>query len=731
RVLSADAQPAELQEVFIFIEGSERSTVTDKRGFFRLTTVSQGPFILHFDALNHESKHLKLSALDIQSPLLVSLSRASEELNSVTVVAVKSQPETSSVTRLSARDISFAPRRNAEEILRQVPGLTLVQHGSEGKGHQFFMRGFDAVHGTDLELTVDGVPINEWSNIHAQGYLDLAMIMPEMVQSVMVNKGPFTLEQGAFGMAGSADYRLGVPRTESGWRIAYTAGTTNRHRLFAGYASPENPNKNFVGVGATHDDGFGVNRALKRSTFNGRTELLDFNGGGSLTLTGLGNYSSFELPSPLRNDDVQVGLIDFYGAYDSRSKGLSKRATLVLNYAQERDDDKLSLSVYGGYRELDLLENFTGFLINPEDGDRRDQYQQTSSFGFFGTYESELVKHLALRVGFGLRGDRFLQNESNVDQSLEVLSPRRDLSGLQLISHTLAGLRWLPHRKLRVDVGTRVDVIDVKVSDHLNNHALGKERLTVASPRLTATWKPIAHWMFSLAYGRGFRPPEARAFSSFNPQQFGIGEEVLFDTKAVATSSDAIELGMRWIPSKSFKTVLSGFATFIARESIFDHVSSTSLELNGTRRLGGELVMSVKPLAWLSIQSDLTLVDARFTDSNKRVPLAPWLVSGIRTVISGLNGFQAGLRILTVAPRTLPHGASGASLLMSDATITYKWDRIVLGLELENLLNRQLREGEYHYASAWSPDEVQSKLPTLHTTAGPVFNARLTLKTLF
>src|SRR5690606_30277894 len=125
-----------------------------------------------------------------------------------TTVATPEPPPTVFNTRLTPRDIAAAPRRNAEEILRSAPGRTLVQHGSEGKGHQFFLRGFDAEHGADLEIRVDGIPINEWSNIHGQGYVDLGFVIPEVVDSVEVVKGPFSLEQGAFATAGSVHYRL-------------------------------------------------------------------------------------------------------------------------------------------------------------------------------------------------------------------------------------------------------------------------------------------------------------------------------------------------------------------------------------------------------------------------------------------------------------------------------------------------------------------------------------------
>src|SRR5690606_16980789 len=84
----------------------------------------------------------------------------------ITVIGRAPRPLPASTTLVTAREIAATPKRSAEDALRLVPGLTLVQHGSEGKGHQFFLRGFDALHGTDLELLVEGIPINEWSNIH-------------------------------------------------------------------------------------------------------------------------------------------------------------------------------------------------------------------------------------------------------------------------------------------------------------------------------------------------------------------------------------------------------------------------------------------------------------------------------------------------------------------------------------------------------------------------------------
>ncbi|EDM79920.1 TonB-dependent receptor [Plesiocystis pacifica SIR-1] len=730
RVTEAEFDDYGVPGVTVQVEGSERSAVTNADGRFTLEGVADGPVVLLLDAPDYAAARVQLSPEARARPVAVALTWEGGEVTELTVPA-RAQPETASTTQLTPRDIDSAPRRNAEEVLRQVPGLTLVQHGSEGKGHQFFMRGFDAIHGADLELTLDGLPLNEWSNIHAQGYLDLALIIPELIQGVVVTKGPFTLEQGAFAMAGSADFQLGTPLDERGWRAAYTAGTTNRHRVFTSYSPAEGDGQQFVGIEATHDDGFGDRRRIDRGTFNGRVRLFDLGAGGAAYLTGLGSYSAFELPGTLRNDDVEAGLVDFRGAYDPLARGTSARGLASLRYAWERDDHEFALTGYGGYRRLELLENFTGFLINPEHGDRRDQVQETGSFGLIATHESRLLESLALRTGLGLRGDVFSQRERSVGQGLELLAERRELDGVQLIAHALAGLRWTPGERVRIDAGARVDMIHVGVRDGLEDDARGGDTLAVVSPRLTAEWSPRDRWGLFLAYGRGFRPPEARAFSSFDPNRVGLGDEVFTGGAPVATVSDGVELGTRWSPAAWLGFSLAGFATFIERESVFDHVSGVNLDLNGTRRLGGELVLSSSPLPWLSLSADLTMVDARFVGSGARVPFAPWLTAGARAVVTHDSGFRAGLRALTVAPRTLPHGARGATMVRTDATLGYRWRWLRVDLEVENLINQALREGEYHYASHWRPGEPAREIPVLHTTAGPPINARLTLGVQF
>ena len=73
-----------------------------------------------------------------------------------------------------------------------------VQHAGGGKANQYFLRGFDADHGTDVAFFVDGVPVNMPSHGHGQGFADFHFLIPELVTTATVKSfsklinGPFS-----------------------------------------------------------------------------------------------------------------------------------------------------------------------------------------------------------------------------------------------------------------------------------------------------------------------------------------------------------------------------------------------------------------------------------------------------------------------------------------------------------------------------------------------------------
>ncbi len=82
---------------------------------------------------------------------------------------------------ISGAQLNSRPVTRPGEVLEEVPGLIVTQHSGEGKANQFFLRGFNLDHGTDIAIHVDGMPVNMRTHAHGQGYADLNFLIPELV----------------------------------------------------------------------------------------------------------------------------------------------------------------------------------------------------------------------------------------------------------------------------------------------------------------------------------------------------------------------------------------------------------------------------------------------------------------------------------------------------------------------------------------------------------------------
>ena len=100
------------------------------------------------------------------------------------------QPTAASNTTISGAEVNAQPFARPGEALEVVPGLIVTQHSGEGKANQYFLRGFNLDHGTDLAIKIDGMPVNMPTHGHGQGYADINFMIPELIQSVNVRKGP-------------------------------------------------------------------------------------------------------------------------------------------------------------------------------------------------------------------------------------------------------------------------------------------------------------------------------------------------------------------------------------------------------------------------------------------------------------------------------------------------------------------------------------------------------------
>src|SRR3984957_8266737 len=139
-------------------------------------------------------------------------------------------PTMASQMTVTGQDLNALPVARPGEILEVVPGLAVVMHGDGGKANQYYLRGYNLDHGTDLAIFVDDMPINLPTHAHGQGYADLNWLMPETVGSLNIRKGPYFADVGDFATAGSLFLNLRDSADKN--IISATAGSFDYQRYF-------------------------------------------------------------------------------------------------------------------------------------------------------------------------------------------------------------------------------------------------------------------------------------------------------------------------------------------------------------------------------------------------------------------------------------------------------------------------------------------------------------------
>jgi len=178
---------------------------TDAFGKFSINGINPGQYEL---VISHISYKTEIIPVEIKegfvSTISVAMKKANLDLAEVRVNGKKN----SSLNTIASVDIMLRPVNTSQDVLRIVPGLFIAQHAGGGKAEQIFLRGYDIDHGTDINVTVDGVPVNMLSHAHGQGYADLHFLIPETVEKVNFDKGPYFVNKGNLATAGYAEFHI-------------------------------------------------------------------------------------------------------------------------------------------------------------------------------------------------------------------------------------------------------------------------------------------------------------------------------------------------------------------------------------------------------------------------------------------------------------------------------------------------------------------------------------------
>src|SRR5450432_1329938 len=162
------------------------NTLTDRNGNFILRKAGNKS-VITISYIGYISQKIETST----SGRLINIQLEKGSINLEDIIISSKINSIVSARTLSSLDLNMKPARSAQDMLRLVPGLFIAQQVGGGKAEQIFLRGFDADHGTDVNISVDGMPVNLVSQAHGQGWSDLHYLIPETVGSYDFGKGPY------------------------------------------------------------------------------------------------------------------------------------------------------------------------------------------------------------------------------------------------------------------------------------------------------------------------------------------------------------------------------------------------------------------------------------------------------------------------------------------------------------------------------------------------------------
>jgi iron complex outermembrane recepter protein len=632
--------------------------------------------------------------------------------------------------------IQAAPHRTAADLLHLVPGVSITQHGGEGKAYQIFYRGFDAVHGQDLEIWAGGAPVNDVSNIHGQGYADLNFLMPEIVRSIHASPGSYEPQQGDFAVAGSLRFDLGY--AQEGITLEGTLGQFGTRRYFLAYRPAGTPESDFAAFETYATDGFGPSRAARRSSAVAQS-VFELGKGVSTRLLGTAYVARYDSAGVLRLADVESGAVDRFATYDPKQGGDASRTSLVVDVARERDGTAWSIAPYFVLRSMRLRQNFTGFLpdsVGPDaaaaDGNSEQQLNQAFSLGMRTSYRRAghwFSASDTVEAGLSARTDWIEQSQRRVSVvSDEVTAEEVDASVRASDVGAYVDVAVHPLPRLAVRGGLRLDGLAYATEDR-GGMAAGEVRSSQGAhlgKKLSIGYGLTTSLQALASYGEGFRSPQARSLAEAQSTPF--------------TEVQSYEVGFRYVDTV-VNASLAGFRTQLSEDLAFQQATARNEVTPGTRRTGFSADFVAMPAPWFVSSVSFTYSRAEFTRSGHGFAagdLLPYASQAVLRsdlswipVLGTLGQYpvtaRLGLATTVLAGRPLPYAEFGHDVFLVDARAALRWGALELSLDAFNLLNAEWYDGEFVYASNFTPGRAASLVPERHVTVGAPRTMWLTL----
>ena len=632
---------------------------------------------------------------------------------------------------VNAKLIENRPTLRPGEILEFVPGLIVSQHSGDGKANQYYLRGFNLDHGTDFATFVDGMPINMRTHAHGQGYTDLNFLIPELVSRIDYKKGTYYADEGDFASAGAAHLRL-VDALDRGI-ASVTAGEHGYVRGLIANSNDFGAGKLLYAVDASYNNGPWVNPEHSRRT-SGLLRYSQGQPGDGFSITAMGYDAKWNSTDQIPQRAVDSGLIDRFGAIDPSDGGKTSRYSLSFDAVKPNSFGVLRANAYAVASRLNLYNDFTYALDDPDNGDQFEQVENRRMYGFdvrqsfFGRLAGRDMENT---VGLQTRYDRI----DPVALYHDVARERIGTTRMDRVKEVSAGLfvenkvRWTDW--FRSVVGARYDAYRFDVDSDLAANS-GKVDDHIVSPKASLIFGPWAKTEFFVNYGQGFHSNDARGVTStVSPSD---GSAIERAVPLVKTRGE--EIGARTELVPGLQSSLSLWRLKLASELVFSGDAGDTEISRASRRQGIEFNNHYIALPWLLFDLDLALSRSRYTQDD---PVGNFIPGSIEKVASfGVSVLDRGpwfghfqLRYFGPRPLIEDNSVRSRSTTLASARVGYSVSKNVkVSLDVFNLFDRRASDIDYYYTSRL-PGEPAGGINDIHFHPVEPRTARVSLVARF
>ncbi len=699
-----DADNELLSDVHVHIPNANIHSHTNAQGQFELTEIKLGD-TLRFTYLGYEDQLIVIQQLE--EILKVELEFSPFLLDDVVI-----RPDVKAINLVTAIDLQTAPVKSSQEILQKIPGLVIGQHAGGGKAEQIFLRGFDIDHGTDINISVDGLPVNMVSHAHGQGYADLHFVIPETVDKIDFGKGPYYADKGNFSTAGYVAFETKSALEQSS--IQFERGQFNRMRA-VGLFDLINTDKNqaYIATEYTTTDGFFESaQGFKRiNVFGKYTSTLENRD--KISILASVFDSKWDASGQIPQRAIDSGLITRFGAIDDTEGGKTGRKNLKLDYTKFLTaNSNIKNSIYFSQYDFELYSNFTFFLNNPIDGDQIRQKEKRNIFGLSSEWNYAFSDHL-LKVSAGLRNDQSKDNELSRTKNRRTTLEQVQFGDINETNIFTAIEVDFTFGKWLLNTGLRLDYFDFQYNDHLQiNYETQKVNQTKINPKLNLIYQHSNQLQTYVKLGTSFHSNDTRVV-------------VAQTEKEVLPTANGADLGLIWKPLPRLFINSAIWYLFLEQEFVYVGDEGVVEPSGKTQRTGFDFGARYQLTDWLFAYFDINTANAQSLESNKSerfIPLAPGLTSSGGITVNHASGITGSIRYrhLKNRPANEDYSIEATGYSIIDLNLNYAFRKISFGIDIDNLLNTEWIETQFATESRLLNEPIS--IEEIHFTPGTPFS---------